>query len=331
MGFMITVNSQLLISLIPATMVVFLVLGLYKTFLEKQVQSREHIRAILGEQQTVLTTPVKSREQEKLLKRRKKNRPGEQDKPPNKIDQLEAKLERANLLITPKEFLFISLGVVAVGGILGWLLSGGSIPLGMLFGSLSGLAPYLFVIIKAKLRMAKAAAQFADVLDSMVNAFKTGFGFSRAVQMVADNFDDPWGTEFGKMAAEMNLGSSMEDALNSLTTRVPSPDVDLFVTALLIQKETGGSMAELLGNLSKTIRDRYKLFQKVSAISAQGKLSAGIVSCVPFLLCGIMFMFLPDAMMNFVTNPIGIVLFVLTGFWMLCGIGVLYKIVQIEV
>jgi tight adherence protein B len=107
--------------------------------------------------------------------------------------------------------------------------------------------------------------------------------------------------------------------------------VDLFVTALLIQKETGGSMAELLGNLSKTIRDRYKLFQKIGAISAQGKLSAGIVCVVPFLLCAIMFAFLPEAMMKFVTNPIGIVLLTLAGFWMICGIAVLFKIVQIEV
>lgn len=90
-------------------------------------------------------------------------------------------------------------------------------------------------------------------------------------------------------------------------------------------------MAELLGTLSKTIRERYKLFQKVGAISAQGKLSAGIVCCVPFMLCGIMFLFLPDAMTKFFTNPIGIILAVLAGFWMICGIGVLYKIVQIEV
>ena len=90
-------------------------------------------------------------------------------------------------------------------------------------------------------------------------------------------------------------------------------------------------MSELLGTLSKTIRDRYKLFQKVGAISAQGKLSAGIVSCVPFALAGMMFLFLPDPMSKFVTNPIGIVLLILTGLWMCVGFGVLYKIVQIEV
>lgn len=316
-------ENSMLISLIPATGVVLLILGFYKTMFEKQVQAQEHIQDLLGN----ASKQRKSGAQENILKRRKKSKDGKL----SKTDELEGKLERANILITPNEFLMISGAAAVVSGILIWLLFGQNLLLAIPLGAAGSGLPYVFVLLKGMLRMKKAAAQFADVLDSMVNAFKTGFGFSRAVQMVADNYDDPWGTEFGKMAAEMNLGATMEDALYTLSTRVPSPDMDLFVTALLIQKETGGSMAELLGNLSHTIRDRYKLFQKVGAISAQGKLSAGIVCCIPFLLCGIMFLFLPDAMIKFFTNPIGIVLLVLAGFWMCCGIGVLYKIVQIEV
>jgi tight adherence protein B len=320
------ITTEILIALIPAGMVACLIVGCYKTFLERQVRAQEHVQELLGGPRKV-SAAVPGRDQENILKRRKKNK----DAPPSRIEQLEIRLERANMLITVKEFVLISLGVALVGGVLGWLMMGRNPLLTVLAAVGGGFVPYLFTVIKGMLRMGKAAAQFADVLDSMVSAFKTGFGFSRAVHMVADNYDDPWGTEFGKMAAEMNLGASMDDALYSLARRIPSPDVDLFVTALLIQKETGGSMAELLGNLSKTIRDRYKLYQKVSAISAQGKLSAGIVSCVPFLLCGIMFLFLPGAMIKFVTHPIGLILLGLTGFWMLCGIGVLYKIVQIEV
>lgn len=317
-------NTDILISLIPGATVVFLIVGFYKTVLEKQVQAQEHIQDLLGKQKTGTTT---GRDQDNILKKRRKTKDGQA----SKLDELEIKLERANLLITVQEFIFICIGSAVVGGLFCHFAFGQNFILTLAAGIACGFAPYLYLIVRIMLRMQKAAAQFSDVLDSMVNAFKTGFGFSRAVQMVADNFDDPWGTEFGKMAAEMNLGASVEDALYSLTHRVPSPDVDLFVTALLIQKETGGSMAELLGNLSKTIRDRYKLFQKVGAISAQGKLSAGIVCCIPFLLCGIMFVFLPAAMIEFATNPIGIVLMILAGFWMVCGIGVLFKIVQIEV
>lgn len=320
-------NMDMVISLIPGLTVVFFLLGFYKTALEKQVQAQEHIQELLGKTAKKSGNPLIGKDQDVILKKRKKNKDGQL----SKIDVLEMKLERANMLITANEFIAISMGTAAVGGLILYMLLGQNIVLAVLLGLGCGFLPYGYMIVKAMLRMKKAAATFSDVLDSMVNAFKTGFGFSRAVQMVADNFDDPWGTEFGKMAAEMNLGSTMEDALYSLANRMPSADVDLFVTGLLIQKETGGSLAELIGNLSKTIRDRYKLYQRVGAISAQGKLSAGIVCCVPFILAGLMFLFLPEAMVKFVTNPIGIVLLVIAGFWMVCGIGVLYKIVQIEV
>jgi|GEM_PF-2751376 len=321
-------NTHLLASLIPAFAVFMLLLGVYKTFLEKKVQAQEHIQDLMGNSAAKPgVSTILGKNQDNILKKRKKNKDGQQ----SKIDLLEIKLERANLMITTNEFILISMGSAVAGGLLIWLAFGQNIIFGMLGAGGCGMIPYLYLLIRIMFRMKKAAATFADVLDSMVNAFKTGFGFSRAVQMVSDNYDDPWGTEFGKMAAEMNLGSNMEDALYGLASRIPSQDVDLFVTALLIQKETGGSMAELLGNLSKTIRDRYKLYQKVGAISAQGKLSAGIVCCVPLVLCLIMFVFLPDPTIKFVTNPIGIGVLVITGFWMCCGIGVLYKIVQIEV
>ncbi|HEY9685746.1 MAG TPA: type II secretion system F family protein [Coleofasciculaceae cyanobacterium] len=320
-------NMDLVIGLIPGLTVLFLIVGFYKTTMEKQVQAQERIQDLLSNPQKSGGKLLVGKDQDGILRKRKKSKDGQQ----TKIEVLEIKLERANMLITANEFMAICGGSALLGGILLYFILGQNMILALLLGLACSGLPYLFMTVKTMLRMKKAAAQFSDVLDGMVNAFKTGFGFSRAVQMVADNYDDPWGTEFGKMAAEMNLGSSFEDSLYSLSTRMPSPDVDLFVTALLIQKETGGSMAELLGTLSKTIRDRYKLFQKVGAISAQGKLSAGIVCCVPFMLAGIMFLFLPDAMIKFATNPIGIVLLVLAGFWMICGIGVLYKIVQIEV
>jgi tight adherence protein B len=321
-------NTNFLMSLIPAFAVFMLLFGVYKTFLEKKVQAQEHIQDLMGTSGAKpLVAALLGKNQDNILKKRKKNKDGQL----SKMDALEIKLERANLMITTNEFILISMGVSVVGGLLLWLSMGQNLLLAIPLGGACSLLPYVYLLLRIMLRMKKAAATFADVLDSMVNAFKTGFGFSRAVQMIADNFDDPWGTEFGKMAAEMNLGSSMEDALYGLAARVPSQDVDLFVTALLIQKETGGSMAELLGNLGKTIRDRYKLYQKVGAISAQGKLSAGIVCCVPLVLCAIMFVFLPDATLKFVTNPIGIGVLVIAGFWMCCGVGVLYKIVQIEV
>lgn len=318
-------DTDFIIALIPGLVIAFLLIGIYKSVFEKNETAKGHIADLLGERKASQNTSAALAGGD-ILKKRKKKKGKE-----SFVDRLEMDLERANLMVNTTEFIFISAGVGFVVTFLATVAFGQNFFVALLLGAGSSFIPKVFLMVKIMLRMKKAAAEFADVLDSMVNGFKTGYGFTRAVQMVADNFKDPWGTEFGKMSAEMNLGSSQEDALYSLSGRVPSPDVDLFVTALLIQKETGGNMSELLATLSKTCRDRYKLFQKVSAISAQGKLSASIVCCVPFAMAGMMALFLPEAMDKFVHNPIGVILMILAGFWMVCGIGVLYKLVQIDV
>lgn len=318
-------DTDFLIALIPGLVIAFLLIGIYKSVFEKKETAKGHIDDLLGERKAKALPGVLAAGGD-ILKKRKKKKGKE-----SFADRLEMDLERANLMVSPTEFMFISAGVGVVIAFMAMVAFGQNIIVAVLLGVGGTFIPKLFLMVKVMLRMKKAAAEFADVLDAMVNGFKTGYGFTRAVQMVADNFKDPWGTEFGKMSAEMNLGATQEDALFTLSNRVPSPDVDLFVTALLIQKETGGNMSELLATLSKTCRDRYKLFQKVGAISAQGKLSASIVSCVPFAMAGMMALFLPEATDKFIHHPIGVILMIISGFWMVCGIGVLYKIVKIDV
>ncbi|MEB3285976.1 MAG: type II secretion system F family protein [Vampirovibrionales bacterium] len=321
-------SLDFLYALIPGLVITFLVIGVYKSMFEKKETAREHIDQLLGEKKAQGRSEAglfSRKGSGELLKKRKKKKGQE-----SFSDKLEIELERANLMISPSEFVMISIAS-GIGVALVMLMGGQHIVVAVLIGVGGAFLPRLLLAVKIFMRMKKAAAEFADVLDSMVNGFKTGYGFSKAVAMVSDNFKDPWGTEFGKMSSEMNLGVSQEEALFSMSRRIPSADVDLFVTAILIQKETGGNMSELLATLSKTCRDRFKLFQKVGAISAQGKLSASIVCCVPFALGLMMFLFLPEYMMKFLTNPIGIVLMILTGIWMVAGIGVLFKIVQIDV
>lgn len=318
-------NIDTLITVAPGITVFMFFMGIYKLVLEKKMQAKEYVGELLGNKKT--TDGVHGKAAADMILKRRGSKDAE-----SFIYKLEDKLERANMPMLPNEFVMLSIGSGFTGLILSLLLFfSDNIFLAFLSGIGSAFIPNLYMNLKIFFRMKKASAQFADVLDSMVNGFKTGFGFNRAVQMIADNYGDPWGTEFGKMAAEMSLGATQEDALYALSKRIPTPDVDLFVTAMMIQKETGGNLSELLGTLSKTIRDRYKLFQKVGAISAQGKLSACIVACVPFALAGLMFLFLPHAMTQFVSHPIGQVLLGVAGFWMCCGFGVLYKIVNIEV
>jgi tight adherence protein B len=245
--------------------------------------------------------------------------------------KLELKLERANLLMQPIEFLGLqALLAVSLFGLLYW---GGEKALleAMAYGLGGWFAPMLFINVRGWLRIMKATSQFPDVLDNLVSCFKTGYGFNRAVQQVADNFGDPWGTEFNKMAVETSLGSATDDLLMNLQRRIPTPDVDLFVASLLIQKDTGGNLAEMLGNLSNTCRERQKLNRKVSAISAQGKLTAGIVAMVPLVIMGLMYTLTGDSVINFLSILIGQIIMGAAVVWMLIGFVVLWKMVQIDV
>lgn len=322
-------ENTTLIAILVGVSITMTLIFLYKGIFEKKVQAQENIEDLLSNDSKKRMSPVQNQNIEKLLKKRKPRK--DKTTKPSFTDNLDNDLDRANMPISTTEFILIALGISVIGFLSGLFILGLNIVIALLVGIVSFFAPFLFLKLKVMLRLKKAIAQFADVLDSMVNGFKTGYGFSRAIQMIAENYDDPWGTEFGKMAAEMNLGLTQEEALLNLSDRVPSPDVDLFVTGIMIQKETGGNMTELLSNLSKTCRDRFKLFQKVGAISAQGKLSAGIICCVPFGMFALMWLFLTEPTIKFVTNPIGITLLSVVGFWMAIGIVVLYNIVQIEV
>lgn len=308
-----------LLPLIPLSLIFA---GIYFMFFAKRDQAREFVQQFFNEEDRK-DQMKRLQQQHFVLKKRRK------DQSPF-LQRLDMDLERANLMLKPNEFILIALGCAFLGFLIAMLMKMAFI-INVLAAGIGLVAPKMFLSLRIMFRMKKAQAQFADVLDMMVSCFKSGYGFSRAVQVVAENFDDPWSTELSKVAAEMNFGATQEDALGALAKRIPNPDVALFVTAVLIQKETGGNLAELLSNLSHTIRERYKLLSKVSALSAQGKLSAIIIFLIPAGLAGVFSLIVPDMMKEFVANPIGIVLISFAVLMQLIGGLVLKKIVSLEV
>jgi tight adherence protein B len=245
--------------------------------------------------------------------------------------KLECQLERANLMLRSNEYLGL-VAALAVGvALISWLAYHLPPIAALGIGGASCFVANTALNLKVWWRMRQARLQFPEVLDSMVSCFKTGYGFNRAVQQVADSYPDPWGTEFDKMALEASLGGSLDDLLANLYRRVPNPDVELFIASLLIQKDTGGNLTEMLGNLSHTCRERQKLAGKVAAISAQGKLTAVVVCLVPVLIMALMFCFIGSAVQDFLANIIGQVIMAVMAVWMMIGMGVLWKMVQIDV
>ncbi|MEN8512544.1 type II secretion system F family protein [Burkholderia sp. RS02] len=142
--------------------------------------------------------------------------------------------------------------------------------------------PTMYVMRRRARRMLKLERQLPDICDMIARALRSGHSFTGTLGMVGEEFPDPMGGEFRITFDEVNYGVSLHDALMNLATRVPVQDLRYFVIAVLIQRETGGNLAELLDSIAALIRERFKLFDKVRVLSAEGRLSAWILGLLPF-------------------------------------------------
>ncbi|VWC75378.1 pilus assembly protein TadB [Burkholderia lata] len=152
----------------------------------------------------------------------------------------------------------------------------------------AGWLPMMYVMRCRAKRMRKLERQLPDICDMISRALRSGHSFTSTLGMVGDEFPDPMGGEFRVTFDEVNYGVSLHDALMNLATRVPVQDLRYFVIAVLIQRETGGNLAELLDCISALIRERFKLFDKVRVLSAEGRLSAWILGLLPFGTAAVM-------------------------------------------
>lgn len=187
--------------------------------------------------------------------------------------------------------------IVVIAGLLGCvgLLLGFLTPKGFLGIILSiampiafAYSPIYFLQYKAKKRRQKFDEKFPEALGLMARALQAGSGLTSALGMAANELPDPCGTEFKKAFDEINFGISFNDAISSMAARVKSADLNFFVTALVIQRETGGNLAELLQGLGHTIRERQKLSRKVQIISAEGRLSGNVLISLPFIMIALL-------------------------------------------
>ena len=173
--------------------------------------------------------------------------------------------------------------------------------------------------------------QLPDALDLMARAMLAGHAFPSGVQMVGNEMPEPVAGEFRIVFDEINFGISVQDALTNLATRVPSTDLRYFVISVLIQRETGGNLAELLSNISALIRARLKLLGAVRVLSAEGRLSALILTVLPFALAGVINFINPKFLSVLWTDPAGLKVSGGALFIMLLGIFWMWRIIKIRV
>lgn len=198
-------------------------------------------------------------------------------------------------------------------------------------GLVAGMLP-LFRVLRARYkRMLTIEEQLPNALDLMGRALRAGHAFSGALKMVGDEMAEPVAGEFRTAFDELNFGLKLEDALKNLATRVPSTDLRYFVISVLIQRETGGNLAELLDNISALIRARLKLLGTIRVLSAEGKLSALILTILPFALAGVISLINPKFLSVLWTDPMGLNMVYGALIMMIIGVLWMWRIIKIRV
>jgi tight adherence protein B len=248
------------------------------------------------------------------------------------IPRLQALLEQAGLRWPPARLVQLCL----IGAAIGFVLAHFFAPIPYIMGQVAvGLVtstfPLLYVLRQKATRLHKFEEQFPESLEFVARSMRAGHAFSVSLEMLHREFADPLGGEFRRAFEEHNLGMPLDSALISLAHRVPILDVHFFVSAVLLQKRTGGNLAEILDKLAYVIRERFKLRGKIKAISAHGKMTGMALTCIPIGVAVMMFYANPEYVGFFVDDPTGHIMAGTAVFLQFVGYMVIRKIVQIEV
>ncbi len=219
-----------------------------------------------------------------------------------------------------------------IGSVAMLIATGNTMPLLTLAGAAAGaMAPVQWVRRKARMRILKFEEQFPDCLEFISRSMRAGHAFSVSLEMVHKEFSDPMAGEFRRTYEEQNLGQPLDIVLKKMSRRVPSLDIQFFVSAVLLQKRTGGNLAELLDKLADIIRQRFKLRARIRAISAQGLMSGRILASIPAAVGILMYTVNPSYARFFIDDPAGHEMLAAAFGLQLVGYWIIKKIVTIEV
>jgi tight adherence protein B len=282
----------------------------------------ERIEEELGDQNAASLVREKFLRELSPLQRSLESLPG--------MEALARIIERSGGKIMAHQLVLLSLLFGVLGGVLGGVLL--KSPLGALAGAaIAASGPFLKLRIDRDRRMAKLEEQLPDAIDVLKRALRAGHPFNAAMKLVSEDLDEPMAKEFALTFTDINYGIDVRRALLGLLERVPSVTMMTFVTAVLLQRETGGNLAEILEQIVKVVRGRFKFFRKVRTLSAEGRMSAWILALVPLTLFAALSITQPQYLPVLVTDPLGrklVTVALVLGF-----IGVLWirKLLRIEV
>jgi tight adherence protein B len=242
-----------------------------------------------------------------------------------------AELGRADLKLTPAEFIGLNILAVLFGFGLMFILGRGSLILGLLGGVVGFYAPRLWVRQLQARRLSAFNNQLGDTLILLSNSLRSGYSLLQSMETVSRELPPPMSTEFARVVREIGLGLTIEEALAHMLQRIQSDDLDLVITAINIQHEVGGNLAEILDTIAYTIRERVRIKGQIRAMTAQQRFSGYVVSLLPFILGVVMFVINPNYIGRMFVEPCGIIMLVVGGLMIVAGYMIIRQITNIEV
>jgi tight adherence protein B len=237
---------------------------------------------------------------------------------------------QADVAMSVSRFLSICIGIGA-GAAIVTTAAGVSYVIAPLVGIVFGMLPVAWLMLRRKRRLKKFAAQLPEALELVARALRAGHSLAAGFRLVSSEMAEPLGGEFGRVFEEQNLGIPFEEALEGLTERVPNLDLKFFATAVVLQRQTGGDLAEILDKIGTLIRERFKIWGQVQALTGEGRLSGIVLLALPPLLFVAVYRMNPDYLMLLFTDDLGKKMLIGGILMQLLGALVIRKIVNIRV
>lgn len=322
--------SVLILSVTFALFSFFLLVSVMGTLTQSKRQVEKRVDRITGKKSGLtLQIQEKKKNRRSSLVSRATNGTKQSVQRKKLMDTIFNELVLADIMMKPEEFCLIWIVLTFVPSGLAALFKLGLMP-SVTLAAIGAFLPIVFIKIKKGSRIKAFEAQLGDTLIMMCNGLKSGFSFQQTMENVANDMPAPIGMEFGRVCNEIRYGATLDEALNNMTERVKSPDLVLVVSAVLIQRTTGGNLSEILSTISDTIRDRIKIKGEISSITAQGRMSGLIIGVLPIGIAAVLMVVNPDYMSTFFTTTAGNIMLVVSVIMEIFGFIAIRKVVTIE-
>lgn len=243
---------------------------------------------------------------------------------------LATQLARADIKLTVGEFLAATVIVMILGGGVAYVLTRQVIA-AVLACVVGFFAPRWYIAFLRGRRLRAFNSQLGDTITLMVNSLRAGFSVMQAMDAVAQEMGSPISTEFGRVVQEVQLGLTLGQALGNMLRRVPSDDLDMMITAINVQREVGGNLAEVLDSISYTIRERVRIKGEIRSLTAQSRISGYMVAMVPIVLAVVIYLIQPEFMSQLFSHRCGWIMIGVAIAGIVSGFVVIGKIVDIDV